>query len=224
MTRTGEAARPTIEDDSETFLEWVQANARVLAFAALAIAAIALGTWLYGYFGRTNAARAEALLAQAETSLAGQRLPEAQTQLERLVQNYEGTPAAGQGLLRLAQVLFEQGKFQDGVARLEGAFDQYDDGPFAVSVRQLAAAGYEQLGKPADAAARYTAAAEVSDLAGERDGLHARAARAWADAGRKDEAVKIWQMLLDRPGSALANEARVRIGELTAAPAGTTAG
>ena len=221
MTRTGEAARPTtLEDDSETFVEWLQANSRGLAFAALAIAAIALGTWLYGYFGRTKSARAEGLLAQAETSLAGQRLPEAQTQLERLVQNYEGTPAAGQGLLRLAQVLFDQGKFQDGVSRLEGAFGDYDDGPFAVSVRQLAAAGYEQLGKPAEAAARYAQAAELSKLTGERDGLYARAARAWADAGRKDEALRIWKMVLDRPSSPLANEARIRIGELSAVPAG----
>ena len=224
MTRTGEAARPTLEDDSETFLEWLQANTRVLAFAALAVAAIALGTWLYAYFGRTNAAKAEGLLAQAETALASQRLPEAQTQLERLIQNYEGTPAAGQGLLRLAQVLYEQGKFQDGVARLEGSLEEYDDGPFAVSVRQLAAAGYEQLGKPADAAARYAQAAELSELAGERDGLLARAARAWADAGRKDEAIRVWQMLMDRPGGTLANEARGRIGELTAVPAGTTPG
>ena len=224
MTRTGQPPRPAIEDDSETFIEWAEANGRVLAFAALAIAAIALGTWLYGYFGRTNAAKAEGLLAQAETALAAQRLPEAQTQLERLVQNYDGTPAAGQGLLRLAQVLYEQGKFQDGLARLEGAFGEYEDGPFAVSVRQLAGAGHEQLGKPAEAAARYAEAAELSSLAGERDGLYARAARAWADAGRKDEAVRLWQKLMDRPGSALANEARVRIGELTAAPAATTAG
>ena len=221
MTRTGEVARPPLEDDSETFVEWLQAHSRELAFASLAIVAVSLGAWLYGYFGRTNAARAEGLLAQAETAMASQRLPEAQTQLERLVQNYEGTPAAGQGLLRLAQVLYEQGKFQDGVARLERAFGEYDDGPFAVSVRQLAAAGYEQLGKPADAAARYAEAAELSDLAGERDNLHARAARAWADAGRKDEAVRLWKMILDRPGSPLANEARIRIGELTTVPAGT---
>ena len=224
MTRTGTAARPPLEDDSETFLEWLQAHSRELSFAALAIVAVALGTLLYLHLGRTKNARAEGLLAQAETSLAGQRLPEAQTKLERLVQNFEGTPAAGQGLLRLAQVLFEQGKFQDGVSRLERAFGEYEDGPFAVSVRQLAAAGYEQLGKPAEAAARYAEAAERSELEGERDGLYARAARAWTDAGRKDEAVRLWRTLLDRPGSALANEARIRIGELTTVPAGTAAG
>src|SRR5688500_9980327 len=154
MTRTGEAARPTLEDDSETFIEWAQAHARELAFAALAIVAIVLGIFLWDYFRDTNTAKAEGLLAQAETSLASQRVPEAQTQFERLVQNYKGTPAAGQGLLRLSQVLYDQGKFQDGVSRLEGAFGEYDEGPFAVSVRQLAAAGYEQLGRAAEAAGR----------------------------------------------------------------------
>jgi len=224
MTRTGEAARPTLDDDPETFIEWIQAHSREFSFALLAIAAIAVGGWLYGYFGRSNAARAELLLVQAETSLGAQRLPEAQTQFERLVQSYDGTPAAGQGLLRLAQVLYEQGKFQDGVTRLESYFDEYASGPLAVSIRQLAAAGYEQLGKPADAATRYAEAATKSTLENERDGLNARSARAWADAGRKDEAVRVWKALLEKPDSPLANEARIRIGELTTAPAGASAG
>ena len=224
MTRTGEAARPSLEDPSESFVDWIQDHSREFAFAALAIVAVMLGLWLYAYFGRTKNERAEGLLAQAETTLSSQRLPEAQTQFERLVETYEGTPAAGQGLLRLAQVLYEQGKFQDGITRLEAAVEDYDDGPLAVSVRQLAAAGYEQLGRPADAAARYAQAAEKSTLAGERDNLNARAARAWADAGRKDEAVRLWKTIVDRPGTPLANEARIRIGELTAVPASTTAG
>src|SRR5687767_12947834 len=108
MTRTGEAARPTLEDHPETFIERVQAHSRELAFAALAIVAVALGFGLYGYFAATKTAKAEALLSQAEISLASQRVPEAQTQFERLVQNYKGTPAAAQGLLRLSQVLFDQ--------------------------------------------------------------------------------------------------------------------
>jgi len=224
MTRTGEAARPTLEDDSETFLEWIQGHSREFSFALLAIVAIALGGWLYIEFGRTRTAKAEGLLAQAETTLSAQRLPEAQTQFQRLVDSYEGTPAAGQGLLRLAQVLYEQGKFQDGVTRLEGSFDEYASGPLAVSVRQLAAAGYEQLGKPADAAARYSEAAAKSGLGNERDGLNARAARAWADAGRKDEAIRIWKTLLAKTGSPIANEARIRMGELSAGPAGATPG
>src|SRR5688500_12570888 len=121
MTRTGQVARPVAETDSETLIEWIQDHTREVAFLALAIVAVMFGLWLYQYLGASKASKAEALLAQAETQISTQRIPEAQTSLQRLVDSYRGTPAAGQGLLRLAQVLYDQGKFQDGVTRLEGA-------------------------------------------------------------------------------------------------------
>ena len=223
MTRTGEAARPTVEDHTESFIDWSRDHARELSFGALAIITIAAAAWLYGYSSRRNMIRAELMLNQAETSLSAQRLPEAETTLQRLVQNYEGTPAAGQGLLRLAQVLFEQGKYAEGVTQLERSFGEYEEGPFAAAVRQLAAAGYDQLGQPAKAAERYAEAAAMTDLDGEQDQLRARAARAWAAAGNKDEAIRLWKEIAAKPSAAMANEARIRLGELTAAPAGTTA-
>jgi tetratricopeptide (TPR) repeat protein len=224
MTRTGAAARPTVEEHTETFVEWAQDHTRELSFGVLAVVTIAAAAWLYGYSTRRNMVRAEVLLNEAETSLAAQRVPEAQTRLERLVRGYDGTPAAGQGLLRLAQVLYDQGKFSEGVSQLEQAFGEYDTGPFAVAVRQMAGAGYEQMNNPATAAERYAEAAGKSDLEAERDQLVARSARAWADAGRKDEALRLWRQIVAKPSSPMANEARIRIGELTATPAGATAG
>jgi predicted negative regulator of RcsB-dependent stress response len=219
MTRTGEAARPQVEDDTEGFIDWARDHGRELSFAVLAIVTIAAAAWLYGYSVRRNVARAQMLLGQAEATMGAQRLPEAQTQLERLVQNFEGTPAAGQGLLRLAQLLYEQGKYEDGVRRLEGAFAEYDEGPFAAALRQLAGAGYEQMAQPARAAERYAEAARLTTLEGERDQLLGRAARAWADAGNKDEAIRLWKGMAERPDHPLGNEARIRLGELTATPA-----
>ena len=201
-------------------MEWAQEHTRELVFGLLGIVVVAAAGWLYADSSRRNMVRAEVLLNQAETSMSAQRVPEAQSQLERLVRGYEGTPAAGQGLLRLAQLLFDQGKYDEAVRQLEGAFGEYDEGPFAVSVRQMAAAGYEQLAQPAKAAERYTEAAAKSNLENERDDLAARAARAWSDAGRKEEAIRIWQQFADTPGHPIANEARIRLGELTAAPAG----
>ena len=221
MTRTGAAARPTVDDHAETFVEWAQDHTRELSFGALAIVTIAAAAWLYGYSNRQNAARAEGLLAQAEATLSAQRTAEAQTLYERLVQGYEGTPSAGQALLRLGQVLYEQGKFEDGVRRLESGFGEYDDGPFATSIRRLAADGYAQLGQAAKAAELYASSAAKSSLEGERDELMAQAARAWADAGNKEEAVRIWRPMAEEPNHPLGNEARIRIGELTAAPAGS---
>jgi predicted negative regulator of RcsB-dependent stress response len=224
MTRTGAAARPTVEDHTDNFMDWGRDHARELSFAVLAIVTIAAAAWLYGYSSRRNMVRAEILLNDAETSMSAQRVPDAQTKLERLVRGYEGTPAAGQGLLRLSQLLFDQGKYNEGITQLESAFGEYDEGPFAVAVRQLAGAGYEQLGQPGKAAERYAEASEKSQLEGERDQLLGRAARAWMDAGKKDEAIRLWKQIADKPNHPMANEARIRLGELQAAPAGSTAG
>jgi predicted negative regulator of RcsB-dependent stress response len=224
MTRTGAAARPTVEDHTEGFIEWSQDHARELSFAVLALVTVFAAGWLYAYSSRKNLERAEILLNQAETSMASQRTQEAQTQLERLVRGYKGSPAAGQGLLRLAQVLYDQGKYAEGIGQLEQAFGEYSDGPFAVGIRQLAAAGYEQMNEPAKAAERYAEASSRSGLESERDQLIGRAARAWADAGNKAEAIRLWRQIVDKPGHPMANEARIRLGELTATPAGATPG
>ena len=224
MTRTGEAARPTVEEHTESFIDWCRDHTRELSFGALAIIVIGAAAWLYGDSTKRNTVRAENLLHQAQASLGAQRIPEAQTQLERVVRGYAGTPAGAQGLLRLAQVLYDQGKFAEGVSQLEQGFGEYDEGPFAAPVRQLAAAGYEQLGQPAKAAERYSEAAAKATLDGEREQLVASAARAWADAGKKDEAIRLWRQILAKPRSPLGNEARIRLGELTATPAGGESG
>jgi predicted negative regulator of RcsB-dependent stress response len=224
MTRTGAAARPTLEDHTDGFFDWARDHLRELSFAALAIVTIIAAAWLYAFSTQRNRARAEILLNQAETSLAAQRVPEAQTQLERLVRGYKGSPAAGQGLLRLAQVLYDQGKYAEGISQLEAAFGEFEDGPFAVAVRQLSAAGYEQMNEHAKAAERYAEAAAKATFDSERDQLIGRSARAWADAGNKAEAIRLWREIAEKPGHPMANEARIRLGELTAVPAGTTAG
>ena len=80
------------------------------------------------------------------------------------------------------------------------------------------AAGYEGLSRPADAAKAYDEAAS-SALAGQRDELRASAARAYQSAGNVEAARKIWTELGDKESSVLADEARVRLGELNAKPA-----
>ena len=82
----------------------------------------------------------------------------------------------------------------------------------------LIAAGYEQLGKPAEAAERYKRAAAAAEFAVDQANLKASAARAYTAAGRADAARELWTELAGDPTSALSGEARVRLGELTAQP------
>lgn len=219
MTRTGAAARPTVEEQTESFIDWIRDHGRELSFAAIGIATVAAAAYLYGMSAKTKRENAVLALARAEQTLAAGRTPEAQTMLQELVRRYEGTPAGTQGALRLGQVLYDQGKYLEGVASLERTLSEYGSGPFEVPLRQLTAGGYEELGRPGDAAVRYLEAAEKASLEGERDELRARAARAFAAAGNKAEALRIWEAL-EGEESPFANEARIRIGELKTAAAG----
>ena len=220
MTRTGEAARPTVEDHTEDFLEWTKSHSRQLSFAVLTLLTVGILAYVIAASRTTKANNAVAELGRSELALERGDMQGAEAGLTQLVRRFKGTPAGTQGVLRLAQVLFEQGKFQEGVNHLEEAAKDNESGPFAVSVRQMAGAGYEGLGRPADAAARYLAAAEKSELNGERDLLRAQAARAFRLDGNKAEAIKIWQAIAEKPDSPLINEARLRLGELTAEASG----
>jgi tetratricopeptide (TPR) repeat protein len=220
MTRTGEAARPTVEDHTEDFFEWTKSHSRQLSFAALALVTVGILAYVIAGSRATKANNANAALVRAENALERGDTQGAEAGLTQLVQRFRGTPAGTQGVMRLAQLLFEQGKFQEGVNYLEEAAKENGSGPFAVSIRQLAGAGYEGMGQPEDAAARYLAAAELSELDGERDQLRAQAARAFRLAGNKPEAIKIWESISQRPDSPLINEARLRLGELRAEASG----
>jgi len=83
----------------------------------------------------------------------------------------------------------------------------------------MIANAYSQLSKPAEAAAHYRKAADVTRFEGERDNFLADAARHLIAAHDTAAARQIWQDLANNPKSEMAPEAHLRLGELTAAPA-----
>jgi TolA-binding protein len=66
----------------------------------------------------------------------------------------------------------------------------------------------------------YQAAADESKFQSVKDLYLADAARVLQVAGKNDDAKKIWEELASRPDSPSTAEAKVRLGELSAAPAG----
>jgi hypothetical protein len=89
---------------------------------------------------------------------------------------------------------------------------------FASGIETMKAAGYEGKEQFDKAAEHYLAAVAKATLSGEKDVLKGEAARALTSAGKKAEAQKLWEELAAKTDSPLAGEARVRLGELTAAP------
>ena len=219
MTRTGAAARPAFEDRTESFYEAARVHWRKGAVAVVAVAVIGGGVALYERAQDSRAQRAEQALSQAQRSVVSGNAPLAQTDLQKMVKQYDGTPASVQGKLLLAQLLYDQGKAADGLKILEEAQRSSAGERYRPAIYALMAAGYEQQGKPADAAAQYRRAAESAEYELDRTNYKADAARAYMAAGNKDAAKALWTELSADPRGPLAGEARLRLGELTAAPA-----
>ena len=206
---------PSFGDTAESFADWARLHTRQLAIGGVAIAAVAVAAVLYAGNERSKAGRAEAALVAAQQPLATNDFAAAERELARVSSQYDGTVGGTQAALLLARVMYEQGKFKEGIAVLEkldadGKQDQ-------VAAQTLIAGGHEGLRQFAEAAKAYEAAAAAAEFPADRDNLRANAARAYGLAGNAAEAKRLWTELAADESGAVAGEARVRLGELAGA-------
>lgn len=218
MTRTGAAARPPLEARSATLIDWTYSHVKELGIATAVLAAALAGIWLYRSNQATRAAGAERAMMEAARSYYSGNLPLAQSDLQKVVTRFEGTPAAVQSAMLLAQVLYDQGKFAEGVAELEKVIDDGAADTFRASIRSLIAAGLEGQGKLKEAGQQYEQAASAAEFDAEKQLMRGNAARSYQAAGDTAAARRIWAEMADDPTNPVAGEARIRLGELTAEP------
>ena len=202
-----------------TLSEWGRRNGKWVAIGAVVVVAAMGGTWLYRRSNALKEGRAAAALIAAEQSMVAGNAALAQSDLDKLVKRYPGTAAARQAAVQLAHLLYEKGQYQEGVARLEQLLPSVDDRDFKAIVEDQIGAGYEDMGKYADAARHYVRAAELARFAADSANYLASAARAHTSGGNVAEAKRIWLGLAADPTGPVAAEARVRLGELEARPA-----
>jgi predicted negative regulator of RcsB-dependent stress response len=217
MAKTEAATGPAFDDRTESAMDWVRANAKYIGIAAVVVAVAVLGWVLVRQYQSSRMAQAETQLNRARQSYAQGNLPLAQTDLRRVVTRYEGTSAGSQATMLLAQTYFAQGKPDSGLTVLNQGEPASAD---AAAFEALKGAGYEQKKEYAQAAQHYRAAAERTDVKISKDRYLADAARTLTSAGNKAEAAKVWESLAQDETSAFSDEARVRLGELTATAAG----
>jgi predicted negative regulator of RcsB-dependent stress response len=204
------------EDRYALALEWVQDHAKPLAIGALALLIAGGGYTGYRYFAGQTEVAAERAYGSAQAAVYAGNLPLAQSDLEKVITRYGGTPAATQAAMTLAQTYYQQGKYAEGLDALEKA-DRTPD--FAPAIAALRAAGLEGQGKFAEAGAAYLQAAEQAGGGVERDQYRSQAARIFTTAGDSAKAIELWKELAADQSSPYAQEATVRLGELQAAPA-----
>lgn len=211
----------TIETEGWSFGDWIQANTRAISIGAAVVAVGAVGYWFYVRSGEIKRLNAERGLNQAKQALAAGNAALATTDLQRVATRYTGTPSGAQAAMVLAQMEFDQGKIADGLKALEPYQSASAAGENLPAIWSLTGDGQISEGKALDAAASYKKAAEASRMAGEKAANEAKAARAYMSAGKMAEARAIWERLANDPDATVVrNEARIRLGELSAQSAG----
>ena len=220
MTKTGEAARPPLEMDAESLMDTLRLRQREITIGAIVVVvAVSLG-WLWRSSSLRKETNGERALNLAASSYYAGNKPLAKTDLGKMIDRYSGTSAGVQGAMLLAQILYEEAKFEDGIKALQA---QQGTGParsFAASLEALIASGYSDQKKYEEAGKHFLAAADKAAFPSDRDLYRADAARLLTAAGKKEEALKIWKELGANLESPALGEAKIRIGELTVAPAG----
>lgn len=205
-------------DDDESIGEWIALHKTALSWGALALAVIIGGGWFYERSQALKSERAEKAYYQGRQEAAVGNTALATSDLKKMADRYPGTAAGTQARIYLAQMYYDQKKFKEGVAELKSAEKNASD-DFASSVHALEANGYEELKDFVNAADQYRLAADASRFPNDKGRYRAYQARALMAAGKRAAALAIWQDLAKDEGSPFALEAKLRIGELEAAPA-----
>jgi predicted negative regulator of RcsB-dependent stress response len=217
-----ETTTARVRADDETTLDsimgWFSLNSKQALAVLAAIVIVIGGWWFYSRSQALKAEKAEKAYYQALQSVGSGNTPLAVSDLRKLSVRYPGTRAAIQGTIALAQILYEDGKYAEGLAEL----NKVDEGDarkafMGSALHRLKAAGLEQQNKFAEAAAEYGKAAEVATYPADRSLFKGDQARALTTAGKRAEAKAIWTELAQDEQSAVAAEAKVRLGELGAA-------
>jgi predicted negative regulator of RcsB-dependent stress response len=202
---------------AQTFFDWTRVNSKALTAGAAVVVVAAAVFWFYQRSQQIQAVNAEKALMNAKTSVTAGNLPLAQTDLQNVYSRYGSTSAGVEAAMLLAQVDFDSGKPQDGINVLDKVSGSRAASSAQPTLLSLKGDGLAQLGKLTDAAKQYEAAADATGFETEKAFYKSKAARTYQSAGDTAKAHKLWTELLNDPkAQAMAAEARVRLGELTA--------
>ena len=215
-TRSANRTTAISDDPLENFTTWLQINAKPVGIVVGVLAIATAAILVFRASEASKRERASMALYTAQAPLNEGKLPEAATELQKVVQRYGGTLAGQQAALLLAQVNYEQGKFAEGLAALEKARGDASR-EFAASMDGLIAAGHESMGNHDKAAEAFASAAREAEHTTDRIQYEASQARALMAAGKLEAAKEIWTRLASDETQPFAQEARVRLGEIAGA-------
>jgi predicted negative regulator of RcsB-dependent stress response len=209
---TPAAQRPSLSDRVSA---WLGAHRQLSYWAgAIVVVAAALFVWNLSAKRRTEEAASRELQG-ARYAYENQNLPFAASELAKVIADYDGTNAAEQARLLLANVRLQQGQPNQAITVLKdyagGASSAYRAQAYG-----LLGAAYENLGRFRDAGEAYENGSTAGRMDFQRAQGLADAGRAWTFAGDTAKAISAYRRIVkDFEKQPAAAEAKVRLGELT---------
>ncbi len=132
---------------AQTFIDWTRINSRWLTTGLVAIAVVGAGYWFYIRSREIQAQNAEKALSDAKQAMQAGNLPLAQNDLQQVYAKYGSTSAGVQAAMLLAEMDYDSGKNQDGIALLQKVSGTSAAAGNEPTVRSLEGDGYAQSGK-----------------------------------------------------------------------------
>lgn len=210
-----ETEQPQTPSTEHTGLEWLKQHQRYLMAGGIAVAAILLVGWFLIVSGRRKEAFATEALERARDAADAGNLPQAATELQRVIESFGGTDAAMEATLSLNVVRMESGQTQLAADDLSRFLATNPPARFATEGYMLLGTAQENLGQFAEAGKTYHKAADTAIQDFMKAKAFLAAARAFRAAGKNEDAKAVLGYILDKyPETSSAAEAQVRLGEL----------
>jgi outer membrane protein assembly factor BamD (BamD/ComL family) len=196
---------------------WYKDRTRQLGLAAGAVIVILLGTWLVISSDRRKEAFAQRMLSQAIATADRGNLGQASAELQRVIQTFRGTGAAGEAVLALNWVRLNNNQGAIAAQDLRAFIATNPPPRLASGASALLAAAEENAGRFAEAGAAYESAAKASDMPNIQAAHLVDAGRAYRLAGKREDAVRVYRTVVEKHAETPSSpEAQVRLAELTA--------
>jgi predicted negative regulator of RcsB-dependent stress response len=194
---------------------WVKGHRQIASwFGAIVVVGAVLFVWTMATRRRTEEIASRDLQG-ARFAFENQNLPLAASELAKVVENYSGTNAAAEARLLLANVRLLENQPQQAVAVLKGYADGAP-GAYRGQAYGLLGAAYENMGRSREAGEAYENGSAAARLDFLKAQLLSDAGRAWTSAGDTTRAIAAYRKIVKEfPKEGMANEAKVRLGELT---------
>lgn len=198
-------------------MAWLKARQRQVLIVGGSVVAVGLLGGLLWWTQVNKEAAASDALEQARNAIDGSMpLGQSAGALQRIIDSYNGTDAAEEAVVTLAQVRMVNGQNQLAATALEEFIRSSPRSKYLAPAHGLLAGAEEGLGKWAEAAQNYIVASQSADLDVLKAQYLVSAARCFNLAGEREKALEQLRVVAkDFSKTPAAAEAIVRLSEAT---------